>query len=126
MTAGGRVAYLAVTALLAGAAAGWAALAGRPPVSIGAGAGLAWALQAAVAGTLPVRPPGRGPVDHDRVMRRWVSGPLVRLVGLGVLAALAPAVGLQRGPALVTYCGAMVAFLLLEAAWLSWPAFRAP
>lgn len=110
-----RSSYLAATLLLSGAAAAVAVaagVAGAKPVATGVGA--AWAIQAIAFWKLV------GALYSGRaVLRAWVAGMGARAGGL-VLAFLAGGwTPLAARELVLSYGLAMVALLLLEAAWLA-------
>jgi len=110
-----RVGYAGVTAGIVAAGVAMTALLGGPARGAAVGASLAWALQAPATWWLAAAlSRGRG------VTGRWAAGLALRVAGVAVLGVLAPSLDVSRGPAIVAYGGAMVVFLLAEAAWLWW------
>jgi hypothetical protein len=116
---GARAIYLASTAGMVVVGVGATAALGGPVRAAVLGGCLAWALQ---AGALWLLLAGLG--RRERVTGRWAIGLAIRVAGIGAVAALAPAFGIDRGAAVVAYGGAIVAFLLAEAAWLWWASSR--
>lgn len=109
-----REAWLAVSAGLAGA--GWAAAvtggAGAREAAIGLSLG--WAVQAAafwpLAGALAAGRPATA---------AWIGGMTARAGGLAVLWALSALSGGRGRTVVLAYAFALVAYLMLEAAWLA-------
>jgi hypothetical protein len=110
-----RLGYLAFTwALLAvGSAAVLASGSGRSG-SLIIGALVAWLIQAPAYWVLLDRLE-RG-LDATRP---WLAGMAARFGGLALLAVVSWTTRLPLGPVAVAYVIAMIAFLLLEAAWLA-------
>lgn len=110
-----RLGYLAFTwALLAvGSAAVLASRSARSG-SLIVGALVAWLIQAPAYWVLLDRLE-RG-LDATRP---WLVGMAARFGGLALLAVVSWATRLPLGPVAVAYVVAMIAFLLLEAAWLA-------
>lgn len=110
-----RAGYAA--AALALALVGWLAgmRGGYGAASLAIGLGAAWAVQAAsfwlLAGALE-----RG----ERAMSFWTAGIAARLGGMAALWGLLRLAGEPTRQPVVAYAFALVAFLLLEAAWLTW------
>ncbi len=109
-----RGGYLLVTLLVCVAGAVAAIVGGHPALAVVTGAGVAWMVQAVsfwlLAGGLE-----RGEV----VTRMWVAGIAGRFgagILLWVLAALA---GAPTQALMIAYGMALVAFVLLEAGWLT-------
>lgn len=109
-----RVAYVAVTFLLAAAGTAAAIAGGRPSLPLVVGVGAAWLVQAVSFWGL-----AGGLRTGARVMGFWIAGIAAR-VGTGVaLWALAALAGAPTRTMMIGYGLALVAFLLLEAAWLA-------
>ena len=110
-----RAAYAGATLVLT--ASGWLAATrgGHPAGPVAVGLGAAWAVQASsfwlLAGALE-----RG----DRVMATWTGGIAARFGGLALLWGLLRLTGGPTREPVLAYAFAVVAFLLLEAAWLTW------
>ncbi len=115
-----RVAYVAVTGLMAVVAGATAIASGVAASGIAAGLALAWAVQAAsfwpLAGALEAGRPATN---------AWVAGMAARFGGLAVLWGLSAMLGRGRN-AVLAYAFAMVTYLLLEAVWLALTARSAP
>lgn len=108
--------YVSVT-LLVTAAGAWAAARAElgQPGAVGAGAGAAWAIQAAAVWALV------GKLDAGRpVLRVWVAGMGARLGGLALVFVAGATTALPTGDLLLAYGVEILALLLLEAAWLAW------
>lgn len=109
-----RDAYVAVAAGLAGV--GWAAAVtgGASPAGTALGLGLAWAIQAAsfwpLAGAL---------ADGRPAVAAWVGGMSARVGGLALLWAATALAGGRGRTVVLAYAFALVAYLILEAAWLA-------
>lgn len=111
----GRVAYLLVTAVL-GAVGVWVAhtMGLAPAGAMALGVGAAWLIQAVAFWTLVgALATGR------RVIPIWVGGMLARAGGIAVLWVAAQAGQLSSRDLLFSYVFAILAFLLVEAAWLA-------
>ena len=109
-----RVAYLAVSLLLAGTGTVAAIVGGQPARPLVVGVFLAWLVQAVsfwvLAGGLEA---GRG------VMGPWLGGIAGRLGAGVVLWTVAALADVPTRTLMTGYGLALVAFLLLEAAWLA-------
>jgi hypothetical protein len=109
-----RGAYLATAAGLA--VAGWAAAAagGAAAAEAAIGLVLAWSVQAAsfwpLAGSLAAGRPAT---------TAWVGGMTARVGGLALLWALSALSGGRGRTVVLAYAFALVAYLVLEAAWLA-------
>ena len=109
-----RAGYLALTLILAATGAVAAVVGGRSGVAVGAGAGIAWCVQAASFWLL-----AGGLEREEPVMRVWVVGIAARF-GVGVLVwLLAALAGAPTRDLMVAYGLALAAFLILEAGWLA-------
>ncbi|MCL7957398.1 MAG: hypothetical protein M8860_06085 [marine benthic group bacterium] len=108
-----RVAYLAVTGLVAAVGGVTAIVSGVSAAGVTAGLALAWAVQAAsfwpLAGALEAGRPVTNP---------WVAGMAARFGGLALLWGLSALLGRGRN-AVLAYAFALVTYLLLEAVWLA-------
>ncbi len=104
-----RVAYVAVTALLALVGGALAVVSGHSAAGVAAGFALAWAVQAAsfwpLAGALEAGRPATS---------AWVAGMAARFGGLAILWAFSALFGRGRN-AVLAYAFALVTYLLLEA-----------
>jgi hypothetical protein len=113
-----RSGYLAVTLLLATGGLAAAGVGGFDVFPVAVGLGAAWVVQAIsfwlLAGALE-----RG----EMVMRVWTAGIASRLGGMALLWVLARLAGGPTREPVIAYAFALVAFLLLEAGWLT---FLAP
>ena len=110
----GRGAYAAVTLLLAGI--GWvlALRLDMDPTASAGGLLVAWSVQNAtfwpLAGALAAGRPAGAP---------WIGGMVARALGLAVFWLVSLATGPRGRDFVLTYAFALVAYLLLEAAWLA-------
>lgn len=111
----GRLGYLVLTLglLLVGSAVVLASGSARSGLLI-AGALVAWLIQAPAYWILLDRLE-RG-LDATRP---WLAGMAARFGGLALLAVASWTTPLTLGPVAVSYVIAMIAFLILEAAWLA-------
>ena len=112
---GSRVAYLAVAAGLgAGASVAARGLGLADMEAVVLGVGTAWVVQAAAFWTLH-----RALTTRRRVIPIWVAGMVSRAGAIAVLWVAARAAQLSSRDLLVSYVIAILAFLILEAAWLA-------
>jgi len=116
---GSRIAYLLVTAGLgAGGVLAARSVGLADPGAVTLGVAAAWLIQAVAFWMLH-----RALATGRRVIPIWVAGMVVRAGAIAVLWVAARAGQLSSRDLLISYVVAILAFLLLEAAWL---AIRAP
>lgn len=109
-----RVAYLAVSLLLAGTGTVAAIVGGQPAMPLAAGVGVAWLVQAGSFWVLA------GGLEAGRpIMAPWIGGIAGRLGAGVVLWTVAVLAAVPTRMLMIGYGLALVAFLLLEAVWLA-------
>lgn len=110
-----RLTYVAATFLLGAAGTGVASRAAAAHATgVVAGVAAAWAIQAVSFWKLA------GRLDRGRdAVRVWVAGMGARAGGLALAFVAGSVPGVSRNGLLLGYGGAILAFLLLEVAWLA-------